>query len=123
MTDPAVLPPAEAHAPARAARPARVIARDAGAVSVPTPRARRSRGRLATAALGVAMIALSASWFSAWALPLAALAILLALVALISRRARRDLAWWALGLGAGAVACSLFWVAMGLRAAAEVAAR
>ncbi|WP_203136264.1 hypothetical protein [Microbacterium sp. JZ31] len=123
MTDPAVLPPAGAHSAAGSARPARVITGDTGAVATPTRRKPRSHGRLAAAALGVAMIALSASWFSAWALPFAVLAILLALVALLSRRARRDLAWWALGLGVGAVACSMFWVTMGVRAAAEVVGR
>ena len=121
MTDPAVLSRAEVRAPARSARPARTVSHDTGAVMMPARRTRRSRGRLATLALAVAMIGLSASWFSAWALPLAVLAILLALVTLVLRRARRDLAWWALGLGLGAVACSLFWVTMGLRAAAEVA--
>ncbi|GAA3656347.1 hypothetical protein [Microbacterium marinilacus] len=136
MTDPSA-PLADPGAPAaeadtRAAssvRPAVTVprerARDAG-VAVPTassPTARRtSRGRLASWSLSVAMFALTASWFTGWALPLAVVGVVLAGVALLARRAGRELAWWGLGLGLGAVGCSAFWIVWGLRAAAEVAA-
>lgn len=125
MTDPTAVHPVEERASANSVRPARVVAGDSGGVSVPTRAVptRRSRGRLATWALGVAMIALSLSWFGAWALPVAALAILLAVIALLARRAQPELAWWALGLGIAAVACCLCWIAWGMQAAAELAVR
>lgn len=121
MTDPAVLRPAEAPTPAASVRRARIVTQDSGAVAMPAQPPRRSRGRLATWALGTAMIALSVSWFTEWALPVAILAILLALVTLIARRAQPGLAWWALGLALGAVACSMCWIVWGLRAAAKLA--
>lgn len=124
MTDPAVLRPAAASGPEPSARPARTVTRDEGAAAMPTasPRRRRpSRGRLATVAMGVAMVALIGSWFTAWAMPLAIAGILLGLIALLARRAQRGLAWWAVGLGAAAVACSAFWIGYGLQRAAELA--
>jgi hypothetical protein len=127
VSDPAVLHPTRAAGPEPSARPARLVPPDEareGAATMPTaavPAPRRPRGRLGTWALGVGMVALIASWFTAWALPPAILGILLALAALVTRRGRRESAWWGLGLGIAAVACSLFWIAYGLQRAAEVA--
>jgi len=69
-----------------------------------------SRGRLATWALSVAMIALSLSWFGSFALPVAVVANVLAALTLIFKRAQRELAWWALGLSLASAACSVYWI-------------
>jgi apolipoprotein N-acyltransferase len=130
MTDPAVLHPTGAGEPAASVRPARLVPTTearAGAVAMPAAPATRtprgSRGRLAAWALGVAMISLSLSWFAAWALPVAAVALVLALAALVTRRPQRELAWWALGIGLAAVACSACWIAWALQEAAQTASR
>lgn len=71
--------------------------------------------------MSLSAFALVVSWFVPWALPLGIIGVVLALIALFGRRAKRELAWWGLGLGLGSIACSAFWILWALRAASEVA--
>jgi hypothetical protein len=75
--------------------------------------ARRRRGSLTAWALGVSVVALAASIFVVWGLPLGLVAVVLAILAL-RRHGRRPAAIWALVLGSVAVLYGAGWLVWGI---------
>lgn len=85
---------------------------DSGEVAdawAPTP-APASRPRLAGWALGVAIVALVGSWFVGWGIPVALIAVGMAVTALRRPAEPHTIAVWALMLGVCATAFSLGWL-------------
>lgn len=130
MNERAVVHAPEAPAPAGDVRPAAPAPHGSAVVpAVPAPgaapRAVRSmrlpRGRTATWSMTLSTFALVVSWFVPWALPLGVIGVVLAVIALAGRRAKRELAWWGLGLGLGSILCSAFWILWVVRAVQEAA--
>lgn len=131
MSEHAVVPAPEAPVPGAGSRSASATPGGSlGAPTAPTPAVapplstrglRASRGRTAAWSMTLSMLALVASWFVLWALPLGVVGVVLAINALAAHRAKRQLAWWGLGLGLGSILCSAFWIVWALQAAAEAA--
>lgn len=69
----------------------------------------RRRVSLSSPSLVLGMFALTMSWFTPWVAPLALIAVVLALIALICRHADRALAWWGFGFGVVAIASCGVW--------------
>lgn len=71
--------------------------------ALPARASRRRRISLSSPAMTIGMFSLTVSWFTPWVAPLALIAVLFAVIALLRRHPQRVLAWWGLGFAVAAV--------------------